>query len=50
MITSILRLAFVSGIGLAALLVGPRSTLADYCDNNFGPENGWVLNRTFPTF
>jgi hypothetical protein len=43
MITSTLRFALVSGLGLAALLVGPRSTLADYYDNNFGPENGWVL-------
>jgi hypothetical protein len=43
MITSTLRLVLVSGLGLATLLVGPRSTLADYYDNNFGPENGWVL-------
>jgi hypothetical protein len=43
MTTSTLRLALVSGLGLASLLVAPRSTLADYNDNNFDPEDGWVL-------
>jgi hypothetical protein len=47
--TSILRLALVSGLGLAALLVAPRSTLADYYDNNFDKEQGWVLTvETIP--
>ena len=49
MTTSTLRLALVFGLGLATLLVAPRSTLADYYDNNFGPENGWVLTvETIP--
>jgi hypothetical protein len=49
MTTSTLRLALVSGLGLATLLVAPRSTLADYNDNNFGPENGWVTTvETIP--
>ena len=49
MTTSTLRLALVSGLGLATVLVAPRSTLADYNDNNFGPENGWILTvETIP--
>ena len=49
MTTSTLRLALVFGLGLATLLVAPRSTLADYYDNNFGPEKGWVLTvETIP--
>jgi hypothetical protein len=32
MITSTLRLALVSGLGLATLLVGPCSTLGRVCD------------------
>lgn len=43
MTTSTLRVALVSGLGLAAVLATPRPTFADYYDNNFDAEHGWVL-------
>jgi hypothetical protein len=43
MTTSTLRLALVFGF----VLVAPRPTLADYNDNNFDAERGWV--RTVET-